>query len=158
MEILGTANPIMQHYVLEAIGFELYALLLIVSNLEGVKLSDVLNWSISCPELDKKLKMASHEQIDLEHFVIQTFTNVKTHYARKHKLILQSEIDELEKNLQSLRFKNTSILQRILGNKKRLIRRGLLAEQRDAERTTSTNEVSNATESSGNATDDNQHE
>ena len=89
MEFLGTANPIMQHYVLEAIGFELYALLLIVSNLEGVKLSDVLNWSISCPELDKKLKMASHEQMDLEHFVIQTFTNVKTHYARKHKLVLQ---------------------------------------------------------------------
>jgi hypothetical protein len=44
--------------------------------------------------------------MNLANFLLQAFTNIKTKYAQKHKLILQSEIDKLENNLVGLSFKS----------------------------------------------------
>lgn len=148
MEFLGKRDAILQNRLYESVGFELFTLIATVSNIESVNLSDFLNWSVSCPELDASIQKNTNEAMNLENFLLQTFTNIKTKYAQKHKLILQSEIDELENNLVGLSFKKTSILQRILGQKKRLLRLGLLADQRESE----------TQESSVNDTTNNQNE
>ena len=129
MQFFGTTNTMMENNLYRTIGYDIMALIVIVSNIEAVRVSDLLNWSISCPELDERIRRVTHEQLDLEGFLVQTFTNIRTSYAKKHQAVLQSEICELEANLRSLRFKNTSILERILGHKKRLFRLGQLASE-----------------------------
>ena len=108
MEFFGTTDSIMQFRLYETIGFEMLVLMATVSNIESVKLSDLLSFSSSCPELDAEIRTVTHQQMDLEGFLIQTFANIKTKYAQKNKLVLQSEIDELEDNLSPLNFKKTS--------------------------------------------------
>ena len=129
MQFFGTENATMENNLYKVIGYDIMTLLVIVSNLEAVRVSDLLNWSINVPELDEKIRQVTHEHLDLEGFLVQLFTNMKTRYAKKHQDVLQSEICELEANLRSLRFKNTSILERILGHKKRLLRLGQLASE-----------------------------
>ena len=52
MEFLGKRDAILQNRLYESVGFELFTLIATVSNIESVNLSDFLNWSVSCPELE----------------------------------------------------------------------------------------------------------
>ena len=71
MEFLGKRDAILQNRLYESVGFELFTLIATVSNIESVNLSDFLNWSVSCPELDASIQKNTNEAMNLENFLLR---------------------------------------------------------------------------------------
>ena len=125
----GDEDSILNSNIIGELGCPVYSMLATICSIEDMTLSDIMCWVRVNPELDSAIRRISGERSNLELVCTQFYFMARRRFAIAHKEVLEQQVEQLENNLQHLHFKNTAVLKKLIGRKKRLLRLVELANQ-----------------------------